>query len=71
MPEFDFDQDEEAVNDIEFQDPGGESALRRSTKYNPRIFPCPTCGRENMLTAKDVALHYQCDYCAKEEEAGY
>ncbi len=55
----------------EFADPGGESALRASSRSNPRNLPCPTCGRENMLTPKNVALHYQCDYCANEAEMGY
>jgi len=51
-------------DEIEFADPGGRSALRAATPSNPRIYPCPTCGRENVLTGKDVALGYQCDYCA-------
>lgn len=54
----DLDRDEE------FEDPGGRSALRKATPSNPRIHPCPTCGRPNQLTAKDVRLGYQCDYCA-------
>ena len=74
-----FDFSDEAVergklsdpDDIDFADPGGESALRASSRSNPRNLPCPTCGRENMLTPKDVALHYQCDYCADEAEMGY
>ncbi len=57
--------------DYDFADPGGKSALRASSRSNPRNLPCPTCGRENMLTPKDVALHYQCDYCADEAEMGY
>jgi len=48
----------------QFKDPGGRSALRRATKNNPRKYPCPTCGRKNMLTARDVGLGYQCDICA-------
>ena len=44
----------------QFQNPGGRSALRRATKSNPRKCSCPTCGRKNMLTAKDVKLGYQC-----------
>ena len=47
-----------------FRDPGGKSALRRGK----RIHPCPTCGRENMLSQKDKDLGYQCDYCADAEE---
>ena len=54
----------------EFADPGGRSALRRATRDNPRDRPCPTCGRDNMLTPKDVALGYQCDICADVAE-GY
>ncbi len=78
--EFDdeeFDERRERYNawgegaDIDFQDPGGESALRRETPDNPRNCPCPTCERENMLTPKDVTLHYQCDICARETEGGY
>ena len=56
---------------LEFQDPGGNSALRRATKSNPRNLPCPTCGRKNMLTRKDRQLGYQCDICANEAERGY
>ena len=56
--------------DYEFADPGGNSALRRATKKNPRNRPCPTCGRKNMLTPKDVSLHYQCDICADLAEGG-
>jgi hypothetical protein len=57
--------------DIDFADPGGKSALRASSKTNPRNLPCPTCGRKDMLTPKDVALHYQCDYCADAAEGGW
>ena len=69
-PEYDYDdyQDEEEFLKEEFQDPGGNSALRRATESNPRNLPCPTCGRPNMLTPKDVALHYQCDRCADLDE---
>lgn len=55
----------------DFADPGGNSALRAATPTNPRIHPCPNCNRENMLTPKDVALGYQCDYCADAAERGY
>ena len=47
-------------NCYNFRDPGGRSALRNGK----RIYPCPTCGRENMLTEKDKKLGYQCDICA-------
>lgn len=52
----------------QFASPG--SALRRATKKNPRNLPCPTCGGENLLTPKDVALGYQCDGCADRAERG-
>ena len=55
-------------DDIEFEYPGGNSALRRATKSNPRNLPCPTCGKANKLTPKDKALGYQCDTCADKAE---
>ena len=54
----------------EFQDPGGRSALRRASKTNPRIYPCPTCKAKNVLTKRDVQLKYQCDRCADAAENG-
>ena len=56
---------------LDFQDPGGKSALRRATKRNPRNLPCPTCDEENRLTAADVARHFQCDRCADMEERDF
>ncbi|MBU2060303.1 MAG: hypothetical protein KKH44_00435 [Bacteroidetes bacterium] len=53
---------------MQFQSAG--SALRRATKYNPRIYPCPTCKEPNRLTKKDIDLHYQCDECADRAEGG-
>ena len=64
--EDDFDPDED--EDDDFADPGGTSALRAATADNPRDQPCPTCGKENRLTPKDVALGYQCDACADRDE---
>lgn len=58
-----YDDDEEI-----FADPGGNSALRASSRTNPRNLPCPTCGRANQLTPKDKALGYQCDGCADRAE---
>jgi len=55
---------DEGEND--FRDPGGKSALRTGK----RSFPCPTCKRPNMLTAKDKSLGYQCDSCADRDEGG-
>jgi ribosomal protein S27AE len=57
--------------DLDFADPGGESALRAATPTNPRNQPCPTCGRANVLTPRDVKLRYQCDRCAREVEQGW
>ena len=59
----DYDYDDRQ----EFYDPGGHSALRAGK----RVYPCPTCERENMLTKKDVKLGYQCDICADQLERGY
>lgn len=53
-----------------FEDPGGNSALRRATRDNPRNLPCPTCGEPNKLTPADVAQGYQCDDCADFLETG-
>jgi hypothetical protein len=55
---------------IGFADPGGNSALRAASASNPRNLPCPTCGRENMLTPADRARGYQCDRCADADERG-
>lgn len=54
--------------DMEFENPGGRSALRASSKSNPRNLPCPTCGQPNRLTPKDVSLGYQCNSCADKDE---
>lgn len=54
----------------DFADPGGNSALRASSYNNPREYPCPTCGAEDVLTLKDVNLGYQCDRCADRAERG-
>lgn len=51
-----------------FADTGGNSALRRSSKRNPRNQPCPTCGEPNRLTPADVSWKYQCNACADLEE---
>lgn len=53
---------------IDFETPGGKSALRRETKDNPRNLPCPTCNRPNMLTPLDQRAGYQCDICADQAE---
>ena len=56
---------------VEFADFSGTSALRAASSSNPRNLPCPSCGRENMLTPADKSRGYQCDYCADELERGY
>ena len=51
-----------------FRDPYGKSALHPGK----RIYPCPTCGEPNRLTAKDKRKGYQCDECAdRAEGTGY
>lgn len=68
--EIDYWQD--AYDNIpSFADPRGGSALRAETPDNPRIYPCPTCGVENVLTAQDVELGYQCNACAQIAERGW
>lgn len=74
MSEYDYPYyDEEEWQDrVErFADPGGNSALWAAGPDNPRNQPCPSCGRQNVLTPRDVASHYQCDHCADELERGY
>jgi hypothetical protein len=54
-----------------FAQPGGRSALRAASRRNPRIHPCPTCKRPDVLTPEDVRHGYQCDACADAEEGGW
>jgi DNA-directed RNA polymerase subunit RPC12/RpoP len=61
-------EDNYLIDGVGFQDPGGNSALRRSTRKNPRIYPCPTCKKPNRLTSIDVSKGYQCDECANRDE---
>ena len=65
-----FDEIDDDDDRSEFADPHGKSALRASNKNNPRNRPCPTCGKPNKLTPKDVSLGYQCDNCADQTEGG-
>ena len=58
-------------DDFDFADPGGRSALRASSRSNPRNRSCPTCKRRNVLTPADVARGYQCDSCADRAEGNY
>lgn len=64
MAQHDSDQDSRRM----FADPGGSSALRASSRGNPRSLPCPTCHEPNKLTPKDKALGYQCNRCATRDE---
>ena len=61
-------EDDYQIDGVGFSDPGGRSALRRACRGNPRNKPCPTCGRKNVLTPKDVAAGYQCDACADRDD---
>lgn len=63
-----YDDEEWAERVDMFADPGGRSALRRSSSRNPRNLPCPTCGEPNRLTPADKAKGYQCDTCADRDE---
>lgn len=60
----------ELWGEVEFADPGGESALRAATPDNPRNLPCPNCREPNRLTPADVAQGYQCNACAERAERG-
>lgn len=66
-----YDEDEYNEDDrSEFEQPYSNSALRKATTNNPRVYPCPTCKQPNRLTPKDIALGYQCDECADLAENG-
>lgn len=71
MGRYSSDEDRDDLDDIQFADPGGRSALRAASKRNPRNLPCPTCREPNRLTPKDRALGYQCDSCADRDERGF
>ena len=64
-PDYDYGDGDEP-----FADPGGKSALRASSRSNPRNLPCPKCRRPNLLTPADKAKGYQCDSCADKAERG-
>ena len=65
------DDDYDYLAARDFADPGGNSALRASSRRNPRNLPCPTCREPNRLTPADRAQGYQCDTCADQAEMGY
>ncbi len=60
--------DDDGDDRSEFADPGGRSALRATTRRNPRNLPCPSCGEPNRLTPADRSYGYQCDTCADRDE---
>ena len=66
-PDYDYGDDDGP----DFADPGGNSALRASSRSNPRNLPCPSCGGLNLLTPADKARGYQCDACADRAERGF
>lgn len=70
MYDYDDRPDYDDFPSIQFADPGGKSALRASSKRNPRNLPCPTCKAPNRLTPADRARGYQCDACADRDEGG-
>lgn len=67
----DYDYDSYDMEECDFADPGGRSALRAASEDNPRNLHCPTCGKPDRLTPKDKSLGYQCDECADQAEGGY
>ena len=68
--EYDFEDEDYLIDGVGFADEGGRSALRAATKNNPRIYPCPTCGKPDRLTLIDKQHGYQCNSCADRAE-GY
>ena len=66
----DYDDYDDYDDFIDFADPGGKSALRAASKFNPRNLPCPNCRKKNRLTPADRDLGYQCDECADRAERG-
>lgn len=65
-----YDHDSDDSDREQFADPGGKSALRASSRRNPRNLRCPSCKRPNRLTPADKARGYQCDACANRDEGG-
>lgn len=58
----------DASRRVRFAHPSSGSALRASSRRNPRNLPCPSCKQPNRLTPADVRNGYQCDACADREE---
>jgi hypothetical protein len=63
-----FERDDDLIDGVGFQDPGGRSSLRAATSRNPRNLPCPQCGAPNQLTPIDRQRHYVCNRCADRAE---
>lgn len=68
MPRYYHEYEDYPEDAIQFANPN--SALRASSRRNPRNRKCPTCGISNRLTPEDVSLGYQCDSCADALERG-
>ena len=68
--EYDGEDMDDILNS-EFADPCGRSALRASSRANPRNLSCPNCHARNVLTPADRARGYQCDACADRAEGVY
>ena len=49
----------------------GRSTMRKTIKGNSRKYPCPTCGRKNVLTPFEKDKGYQCNNCADADEGIY
>ena len=66
-----YDHEDDLIDGVGFADPSGHSALRASSRSNPRNLPCPTCGEPDSLTPADRSNGYQCDACADRDERGW
>lgn len=64
-----YNRDEYRIDGVGFARTG--SALRATTRRNPRTLPCPTCKRPHLLTPADVRRGYQCDACADRDEGRF
>lgn len=67
----DIKREEKDNSEVGISFKNSTSSLRKASKSNPRIYPCPTCGEKNRLTLQDVNLGYQCDECADKIEGGF
>jgi ribosomal protein S27E len=48
-----------------------QSGINKFNKTNTQRYPCPTCKKENALSAWQKKQGYQCDACADSEEGVY